>query len=57
MATSSSAESDDSTAIMWSPGGEQKRVLTGHTRYVMAVAVLPNGDIVTGSYDNTVRFW
>ena len=37
--------------------GEQKRVLYGHTGGVTSVATLPNGDIVTGSYDNTAIIW
>ena len=30
---------------IWSPEGEQKLVLKGHTHAVCAVAVFPNGDI------------
>ena len=47
----------DHTAIIWSAEGEQKRVLKGHTSYLKAVAVLPNGDIITGSDDKTAIIW
>ena len=32
-----------SSTIIWNTDGEQKRVLKGHTSYVYAVTVLPNG--------------
>jgi WD40 repeat protein len=35
----------------------KKQTLTGHNSVVNSVAVLPNGDIVTGSSDNTVKIW
>jgi len=35
----------------------RKVVLRGHSAYVNAVAALPNGDIVTGSDDNTAIIW
>ena len=41
-------------------GGEQwtcTHTLEGHTDYVMCVAVLPNGDVVSGSNDHTLKIW
>ena len=38
--------------------GQLRRTLEGHSHYVCAVAIAPNGDyIVSGSYDKTVRIW
>ncbi|OGB83349.1 hypothetical protein A3F66_03080 [candidate division TM6 bacterium RIFCSPHIGHO2_12_FULL_32_22] len=38
--------------------GEEKRRLTGgHDKKITSIAILPNGDIVTGSYDKTARIW
>ena len=31
--------------------------LAGHTNRVQSVAVAPDGRIITGSYDNTVKVW
>jgi phospholipase A-2-activating protein len=31
--------------------------LTGHTSFVYTLAVLPDGDIVSGGEDRTVRVW
>ena len=31
--------------------------LAGHTNWVQSVAVAPDGRIITGSYDNTVKVW
>lgn len=43
---------------MWDPSsGRSLRTLTGHTNYVRALAVLPNGWLASGSSDNTVRVW
>jgi len=32
-------------------------VLKGHTSYVYALAVLPDGRLASGSGDSTVRMW
>ena len=34
-----------------------ERVLEGHTNWVSAVAVLGDGRVVSGGYDNTLRVW
>ncbi len=37
---------------------QQSRVLEGHTAYVVAVAITPDGKtVVSGSTDNTLRVW
>jgi len=33
------------------------RILRNHTNWVMALAVLPDGRVVSSSYDNTLRVW
>jgi WD40 repeat protein len=36
--------------------GEQiKKTLKGHTSCVSALAVLPNGDLASGSWDTTIK--
>ena len=32
-------------------------VLKGHTKWVYALAILPNGHIVSGSWDKSLRIW
>ena len=34
-----------------------KRTLNGHNDWVAALASLPNGDLVSGSYDKTIKIW
>ncbi len=41
---------------MWR-GGECVRVLEGHEGPVLSLAVLPSGDVLTGSGDTTIRQW
>ena len=57
METSSLAQQTRLHAIIWSAQDEPKRVLEGHTNAVTAVAIHLNGNTVTGSYDDIVRFW
>jgi WD40 repeat protein len=37
--------------------GVCEAVLEGHTSYVSALAVLPDGRLASGSADTTVRVW
>jgi WD40 repeat protein len=35
----------------------ESQTLAGHTRQIECIAVLPNGNIVTGSWDDTAKIW
>jgi phospholipase A-2-activating protein len=37
--------------------GDHVYSLSGHTSFVYTLAVLPNGDIISGGEDRTVRIW
>jgi WD40 repeat protein len=37
--------------------GEEVRTLEGHTKSVMALAALPNGQLVSGSSDSSIKIW
>lgn len=37
--------------------GDCVYTLSGHTSFVYSISVLPNGDIVSGGEDRTVRVW
>jgi phospholipase A-2-activating protein len=37
--------------------GDAIYTLSGHTSFVYSLASLPNGDIVSGGEDRTVRVW
>lgn len=37
--------------------GDCVYTLSGHTSFVYSISVLPNGDIVSGGEDRTVRIW
>jgi WD40 repeat protein len=37
--------------------GTLKKTLTGHTWGVYALTTLSNGDLVSGSGDNTIKIW
>ncbi len=41
---------------MWR-GGKCLRVLEGHQGPVLSLAVLPGGDVLSGSGDTTIRQW
>jgi hypothetical protein len=44
--------------ILTAPGGSLIRTLEGHTYWVIAVAITPDGRrAVSGSWDNTLRVW
>lgn len=38
-------------------GGDIVYSLTGHTSFVYSLSVLPNGDVVSGGEDRSVRIW
>ena len=43
---------------MWDAAtGACERVLEGHTHWVTCVSVLPDGRVVSGSDDKTLRVW
>ena len=37
--------------------GEMRLCLTGHKTQVNTIALLPNGDLVSGSFDQTLKIW
>ena len=37
--------------------GKIVRELVGHTNLIYKLVVLPNGEIVSSSFDNTIRIW
>jgi WD40 repeat protein len=51
--------SDDTTLKVWDlETGSELRTLTGHSRWVNAVAVSPDGRLaVSASYDKTLKVW
>ena len=47
---------DDKTVIFWDiPTGEIKHSIEAHKDYVYALAVLPNGNLATGSRDGEIK--
>ncbi|KAH9901463.1 phospholipase A-2-activating protein [Cubamyces lactineus] len=49
--------SNDSEIRIWTMEGDCVYTLSGHTSFVYSISVLPNGDIVSGGEDRTVRIW
>jgi len=49
--------SSHSVARIWTREGQCMHTLIGHTSFIVAVAVLPKGLVVTASNDSTVRIW
>ena len=47
----------DGTAKLWAADGAEKATLSGHQGPVNAVAMKPDGTVVTGGEDGTVRQW
>jgi WD40 repeat protein len=45
------------TASLTPPGGPLVRILEGHSDWVRAVAVLPDGHVVSASDDRSLRVW
>jgi WD40 repeat protein len=39
------------------PYGSLLLTIAAHTDYVSALTTLPNGDLVSGSWDNTIKIW
>jgi len=42
---------------VWTLGGDLVYTLSGHTSFVYSLSILPNGDVVSGGEDRTVRVW
>jgi WD40 repeat protein len=49
--------SDDKTVLIWHADGQLGISLIGHTGPVSAVAYRPNGTVISGGHDGTVRVW
>ncbi|KZT09614.1 PFU-domain-containing protein [Laetiporus sulphureus 93-53] len=49
--------SNDSEIRIWTMEGDVVHTLSGHTSFIYSISVLPNGDIVSGGEDRTVRIW
>ena len=46
-----------SHAYIWSEDGKLLYILNGHKDFILSIEVFPDGRIVTGSRDHTVRIW
>ena len=54
----SSVDLDDKTIKLWDPHtGKELQTLKGHTDRVCALALLPDGTLVSGSGDKTIKLW
>ena len=52
------SSSDDATIRQWNISKhETLTTLTGHTNVISSLAVLNNGTLVSGSFDQTIRTW
>jgi WD40 repeat protein len=50
--------SRDSTIRIWNAvENELKSTLLGHSGFVLALAALPNGDLLSDSKDGTIKLW
>lgn len=49
--------SNSGDIIIWTIEGDLVHTLSGHTSFVYAITVLPNGDLVSAGEDRTVRVW
>jgi len=48
---------EDTTVSVWDEDGSRLLVMTGHTKSVMALALLPDGALASASKDGTIRIW
>jgi phospholipase A-2-activating protein len=48
---------NDAVIRLWTLNGKQVAELHGHENFIYSLAVLPNGGLVSGSEDRTVRIW
>lgn len=48
---------NDQVIRFWSLEGAPMGEMEGHNEYIYALAILPNGDIVSSSEDRTVKIW
>jgi WD40 repeat protein len=56
--TGLSKEESDNTIRLWDPAsGSCSAVFEGHQRAVLALAVLGDGHLTSGSADYTIRLW
>ena len=42
---------------MWSPSGKCVQTLLGHEGPVLSLLATPEGDLLSGSGDTTIRLW
>ncbi|KAJ2708719.1 WD repeat protein Lub1 [Coemansia spiralis] len=49
--------SNDGSVRLWSLDGQCRAELYGHTSFVYAIDALPDGSLVTGGEDRSVRVW
>jgi WD40 repeat protein len=48
----------DTVIKVWNVStGHLDHILTGHTNWVEALTVLPDGSLANASYDTTIRVW
>jgi WD40 repeat protein len=51
------SSSSDETIRFWDADGQGLRTLQGHANWVLSVALSPDGHIISGCQDHSVRFW
>lgn len=42
---------------VWNLYEDSKDILTGHTKYIINIHLLPNGDLMSSSSDKSIRIW
>jgi WD40 repeat protein len=55
--TTSSTTTSTTTTTTTTPFGTLLQTLNGHTQTLHALTVLQNGDLVSGSWDSTIKIW